>query len=372
MELIHLQHYWWFLISLLGGLLTFLLFVQGGQSMLYSLCKTSQERDLVVNTLGHQWEYTFTTLVVFGGAFFASFPLFYSTSFGGAYIVWMLILFSFVVQAVSYEYRKKENNLLGSRTYELFLQFNGFVAPFLIGAAVGTFFTGQPFKLNYMNQVEWMTRWRGLDALAMLPCYFSGIAVLFLSRTLALLYIIHQIHEDQLQKRCHKQLLWNALITVVSLVTFLVMICLGKGYNVLSDMNIELLQYKYWYNIIEMPLNTAVLLVGIVLVLWGIISTLVRPTLRSGIWFSGIGSVLTVVALFGLAGYNNTAFYPSTTDINSSLTLTKASSSYYTLRTMSWVSLFIPVVLAYIWYAWKSITKGGLSTKGLESEEKKY
>lgn len=372
MELIHFQHYWWIIISLLAGVLTFLLFVQGGQSMLYTLGKTNTERDLIINTLGHKWEYTFTTLVVFGGAFFASFPLFYSTSFGGAYVVWILILFSFVIQAVSYEYRKKPNNFLGSRTYELFLQINGYVGPFLIGAAVATFFTGSPFQLNHMMQVEWMTPWRGVDALFVLTNYFLAFGVLFLSRTLAILYLINMIDDPTLSARCRHQLLPNALIAVITLVVFLGVILLSKGYGVMPNGTVELVKYKYFHNLIEVPINTIILLAGLVLVLFGIIATLVRSVYRNGIWFSGLGTVLTVTALFGIAAYNQTAFYPSTTDLNSSLTIVNASSSLYTLETMSWVSLFVPFVIAYMWYAWRAISKGGISTKQLNSEEHTY
>lgn len=372
MELIHFQYYWWIIISLLAGTLTFLLFVQGGQSMLYSLGKTSDERDLIINTLGHKWEYTFTTLVVFGGAFFASFPLFYATSFGGAYVVWILILFSFVIQAVSYEYRKKPNNFLGSRTYELFLQINGYVGPFLIGAAVATFFTGSPFKLNHMMQVEWTTPWRGVDALFVITNYFLAFGVLFLTRALALLYLIKLINDQTLIDRCRKKLIPNASIAVLMLVIFLIIIFFSNGFGVMPDGNVQYVPYKYFQNLIEVPVNSIILLAGIVLVLWGFVFTIICSNYRNGIWFSGLGTILTVTALFGLATYNNTAFYPSTADLNSSLTIVNASSSLYTLETMSWVSLAVPFVIAYMWYAWRAISKGGMNMKQLESEDHTY
>lgn len=372
MELNILQHYWWILISILGGILVFLLFVQGGQSLLYVIGKEKEERDLIVNTLGHKWEYTFTTLVVFGGAFFASFPLFYSTSFGGAYVVWMLILFCFVFQAVSYEYRNKENNFLGSRTYELFLMINGFAGPFLLGAAVATFFTGSPFRLGTMHDVEWMTPWRGLDALFVITNYFLALAVFFLSRTLAALYFILAINNENIQRRSHRQVLYNAIPFVIFFLLFLGFIFTGKGYAVTSESNIALVRYKYFYNFTEMPLNAVIFVVGVVSVLYGIIRTLLVSQWHKGIWYTGAGTILTVISLFIIAGFNNTAFYPSSTDLNSSLTIFNASSSLYTLKAMSWVSLIIPIVIAYIWYAWRSMTRKAMSTPDLEKEDTKY
>lgn len=372
MDLNMLQHYWWILICILGGLLVFLLFVQGGQSLLYTVGKSKDERDLIVNTLGHKWEYTFTTLVVFGGAFFASFPLFYATSFGGAYVVWMLILFCFVFQAVSYEYRSKKNNFLGSRTYEVFLMINGFAAPFLLGAAVATFFTGSPFRLGMMHDVEWMTPWRGLDALFVLTNYFLALAVFFLSRTLAALYFILTIDNDAIQTRSHKQVLYNAIPFVILFLLFLGFIFAGKGYAINAEGGIELVQYKYFFNLIEMPLNAVIFILGVVCVLYGIIRTLLAPQWHKGIWFAGLGTVLAVIGLLIIAGFNNTAFYPSSTDLDSSLTIYNASSSLYTLKAMSWVSLIIPIVIAYIWYAWRSMTRKRMNTKELEEADTKY
>lgn len=372
MSLDILQHYWWILIAILGGLLVFLLFVQGGQSMLYTIGKTPEEKDLLTNSLGRKWEFTFTTLVVFGGAFFASFPLFYSTSFGGAYIVWMLILFSFVIQAVSYEYRKKPNNFLGQHTYEVFLIINGVAAPLLIGAAVATFFTGSPFKLNEMMQVSWMTPWRGLDALFVPANYFLAFAVFFLARTLACLFFSNTIDNANIHTRCNKQLRWNALFFVIALLTFLVIILCSKGYSISAEGYIERIPYKYFYNLVEMPLNSCLLLAGVIAALYGIIKTLLHPGWRKGIWFTGTGSILAVIALFILAGFNDTSFYPSSTDLQSSLTIYNASSSKFTLEVMSYVSLIIPIVIIYIWYAWRALTRKPISTDELKEGGHQY
>lgn len=372
MELDILQHYWWILLCILGGSLVFLLFVQGGQSLLYTLGKNKEERDLLINALGNKWEYTFTTLVVFGGAFFASFPLFYATSFGGAYAVWMLILFCFVLQAVSYEFRSKKNNFLGSRTYEIFLMINGFAAPILLGAAVATFFTGAPFRLGAMHDVEWMTPWRGLDALFVITNYFLALAVFFLVRTLAALYFILTVDHDAIRTRSRRQVIYNAIPFVVFFLLFLGFIFTGKGYAIHPEGNIELIQYKYFFNLLEMPVNTILLLVGIVCVLYGIIRSIFSPQWQKGIWFSGTGTVLTVISLLIIAGFNNTAFYPSSTDLNSSLTIYNASSSLYTLKVMSWVSIIVPIVIAYIWYVWRSMTRKAMSPKELEDAEHKY
>lgn len=372
MSLYLLQHYWWILISILAGALVFLLFVQGGQSLLYTIGKDKAERDLIVNTLGHKWEYTFTTLVVFGGAFFASFPLFYSTSFGGAYVVWMLILFCFVLQAVSYEYRNKPNNFLGTRTYEVFLMINGFAAPLLLGAAVATFFTGSPFRLGMMNHVEWLTPWRGLDALFVFTNYMLAFAVFFLARTLACLYFIPTINNGMIRERSLRQLRFNAIPFVVTFLLFVGLILSRQGVGINAEEITELIPYKYFHNLMEMPVNTLIFGIGVISVLYGIIRTLVRPGWHKGIWFSGSGTILTVIALFILAGFNNTAFYPSSADINSSLTIYNASSSLYTLKAMSYVSIIVPIVIAYIWYAWRSMTRKPMDTQELEEADNKY
>ncbi len=372
MDLNILQHYWWILICILGGCLVFLLFVQGGQSLLYTIGKNKDERDLLVNTMGRKWELTFTTLVVFGGAFFASFPLFYATSFGGAYAVWMLLLFCFVIKAVSYEYRNKKNNFLGSRTYEIFLIINGFAAPFLIGAAVATFFTGSPFRLGAMHDVEWQTPWRGLDALFVLTNYFLALAVLFLARTQAALYFILTIGNENIRHRSHRQVLYNAVPFVIFFLLFLGSVFTGKGYAINETGNIELIPGKYFSNLIAMPFNTAILLISIACVLFGIIRTIFRPQWKKGIWYTGTGTILTVIGLLVIAGFNNTAFYPSSADPDSSLTIYNASSSLYTLKAMSWVSLIIPVVIAYIWHAWRSMTRKTTDIREIKETENKY
>lgn len=372
MSLDILQHYWWILISVLGGTLVFLLFVQGGQSLLYTLGKTKAERDLIVNTLGHKWELTFTTLVVFGGAFFASFPLFYATSFGGAYAVWMLILFCFVFQAVSFEYRSKPRNFLGTRTYEVFLIINGFAGPLLLGAAVATFFTGSPFRLGASHDVIWLTPWRGLDALFVFTNYMLAFAVFFLARVLACLYFRIAIDNEALKERIHRQLLYNAVPFLVTFLVFIGMILAGDGYGSNARGQIVPMPHKYWNNLLEMPVNTGLFLFGVILVLYGILRAYLHPEWRKGIWFAGSGTLLTVATLFILAGFNNTAFYPSSADPASSLTIYNASSSEYTLRTMSWVSLIIPIVIAYIWYVWRSMTRHPVTTEEIEGAETKY
>ena len=335
--LLFLQHYWWFLISLLGALLVFLLFVQGGQGLLYTMGRTEAERDLVVNALGRKWEFTFTTLVTFGGAFFASFPLFYSTSFGGAFYVWMAILLVFVVQAVSYEYRRKPSNVLGQRTYEAFLVLNGVAGPLLLGVAVGTFFTGAEFTVNRMNMAavggdtaisQWATPWHGLEALTDARNLLLGVAVFALSRVLALHFFLNNLDDETLRLRARR---------------------LSCGYSLLFLA--AFLAFFGW-------------------LLWGLWSG-GRNGSRRAIWFSGAGTILTVLALLLLAGWNDTCYYPSLTDMQSSLAITNSSSSLFTLKVMSVVSLLIPFVAAYIWYAWRALTRP-ISEREVEEAEHKY
>ncbi|MDR0712667.1 MAG: cytochrome d ubiquinol oxidase subunit II [Bacteroidales bacterium] len=373
-----LQQYWWFLVSLLAGLLAFLLFVQGGQSMIFSLSKTDSEKRLLVNVLGRKWEYTFTTLVTFGGAFFASFPLFYSTSFGGAYYVWMLILLCFVLQAVAYEFQSKPGNLFGKKTYQAFLFVNGLLGTVLIGAAIATFFTGSDFLVNKSNLTNlsegfapvisaWGSGWHGLDAalpvgngtlLACLRNLSLGLAVFFLARTLATLFFVNRLNHAVLESRLKKTLWINAVPFVVLFLVFVIWTLLDKGYAVdKATGEVSLVQFKYFLNLIEMPVVLVLFLLGVVAVLYGVIATLFCKKFKKGIWYSGTGTVVTVLSLFLTAGYNNTAFYPSSTDLQSSLTIYNASSSPYTLTAMSWVSLLIPFVLAYIVYAWWSMEK---------------
>ena len=375
-----LQHYWWFLISLLGGLLTFLLFIQGGQSMLFSLSKTEDEKRLLVNVLGRKWEYTFTTLVTFGGAFFASFPLFYSTSFGGAYWVWMIILFAFIIQAVSYEFQSKPGNVFGKTTYRSMLYINGLLGTFLIGVAVGTFFTGSDFTVGKGNIADifspvvsrWGSGWHGLEALLNIQNLLLGLSVFFLARTIALLYFINRLKNEVLEKRSHKFLLYNALPFVVVFVTFVVLLLLSEGYAVDTEGKVYMEKYKYFFNLVQMPVVGILFLVGVLLVLFGIIASFLKPQFKKGIWFSGLGTVITVTMLFMIAGYNNTAFYPSYADLQSSLTIFNASSSDFTLRAMSWASLLIPVVVVYIFIAWRSMEKKRTDIQDVNDDSHAY
>lgn len=359
-----LQQYWWMIISLLGAILVFLLFVQGGQTLIFSIGKSEMERKLVINSLGRKWEFTFTTLVTFGGAFFASFPLFYSTSFGGAYWVWMLILFAFIIQAISYEYRSKPNNFLGAKTYEIFLFINGAVGTILLGTVVATFFTGSEFSVNEMNFSKWEGAANGLELALNLHNLSLGLAVFFLARVLGTLYFMNNIDDKNIIERSKKQLLYNAIPFVVFFLTFVIWLLFidGFAYDPITKI-VAYEPYKYLHNFLQMPIVLVLFLVGIVLVLFGIGKSILKES-TNGIWFAGIGTVLTVFALFLIAGLNNTSFYPSTFDLQNSLTIENASSSKYTLKAMSYVSLMVPFVVAYIWYAWKSI-----NNKKIDAEE---
>lgn len=361
---IFLQHYWWFLISLLGGLLVFLLFVQGGQSLLFQLGKTEAQRQLLLESTGKKWELTFTTLVTFGGAFFASFPLFYSTSFGGAYWVWMLILLCFVLQAVSYEYQMRKGNLLGKKTYRIFLLINGIAGPVLLGTAVGTFFNGAEFIVNKEQLSvlsmpvisQWATPWHGLEAVLNIWNVCLGIAVFFLARVLAILYFMNNIDDESIRSQSWNRLLPESIAFLLFFLAFLAHWLIADGFAVNPDTQEIFMQpYKYALNLLEMPYVTGILLVGVILVLWGIGKTYLNPSYREGIWFSGTGTVLTVLAILLCAGWNHTAYYPSITDLQSSLTLQNSCSSPFTLKVMSYVSILIPFVLAYIFYAWRAI-----------------
>ncbi|MFV0521424.1 MAG: cytochrome d ubiquinol oxidase subunit II [Mangrovibacterium sp.] len=364
---LYLQQYWWMIVSLLGALFVFLSFVQGGQSLMYQVAKTEDQRLLCINTLGRKWEFTFTTLVTFGGAFFASFPLFYATSFGGAYWVWIAILFCFIIQAVSYEYRRKPGNLLGQRTYEAFLMINGILAPILIGTAVGTFFNGAQFILDDHNIVHWQTQARGLEAVLNFHNVALGLSVFFLARVLGALYFINSVNDETVYKLSKKQVMINAVIFLVFFLYFLISLLFKDGYAYDSSTGLVHVEaFKYWHNLIEMPAVFVVLLVGVVSVLWGIISTLISHT-HKGIWFTGGGTVAVVWMLFLLAGLNNTSFYPSLADMQSSLTIENSSSSQFTLTVMSYVSLIIPFVVAYIWWFWKAMNKKQISSDELDS-----
>ncbi len=358
-----LQQYWWIIISLLGSLLVFLLFVQGGETLIYSLAKNKEERTLLVNSLGRKWEFTFTTLVTFGGAFFASFPLFYSTSFGGAYWVWMAILFSFIIQAIAYEYRSKPSNVFGSKTYEVFLLINGFLGTLLLGTAVGTFFTGSQFTVNQGNIAalsnltisQWQSPFHGLEAVANLENVSLGLSVFFLSRILGILYFMNNVDNDQILNRARKSLLINIFPFLIVFLYFVTRLLVSEGFAYQPGTGVVFMEkFKYLHNFLDMPLIAAFFLIGVLLVLFGVIKSIMSRT-SSGIWYTGPGTVLTVFALFIVAGFNNTAFYPSVADLQSSLTIENSSSSHYTLTVMSYVSLLVPFVLAYIIYAWRAI-----------------
>ena len=378
--LLFLQHYWWFLISLLGALLVFLLFVQGGQGLLYTMGRTEAERDLVVNALGRKWEFTFTTLVTFGGAFFASFPLFYSTSFGGAFYVWMAILLVFVVQAVSYEYRRKPSNVLGQRTYEAFLVLNGVAGPLLLGVAVGTFFTGAEFTVNRMNMAavggdtaisQWATPWHGLEALTDARNLLLGVAVFALSRVLALHFFLNNLDDETLRLRARRLSCGYSLLFLAAFLAFFGWLLCSDGWAIdPASGTVSIEPYKYLHNLLAMPAVAIVLLAGVAAVLWGLWSG-GRNGSRRAIWFSGAGTILTVLALLLLAGWNDTCYYPSLTDMQSSLAITNSSSSLFTLKVMSVVSLLIPFVAAYIWYAWRALTRP-ISEREVEEAEHKY
>ena len=374
---IFLQHYWWVVISLLAAILVFLLFVQGGNSMLFCVGKSDEKRKLLVNSTGRKWEFTFTTLVVFGGAFFASFPLFYSTSFGGAYWLWMIILFSFVLQAVSYEFQNKIGNLLGVKTYQTFLVINGVVGPFLLGAAVATFFTGSDFIINKSNIgdfsmpviSQWGNQWHGLDALGNIWNIVLGLAVFFLSRVLGALYFINNIDDAELISRVRRSLIGNTILFLVFFLVFIVRTLLADGFAVDPSSGVIFMEpYKYLTNFLEMPIVLIVFLVGVLLVLFGIIYTLIKKTFDKGIWFAGIGTIFTVLGLLLVAGLNNTSYYPSIGDLQSSLTLSNSCSSLFTLKTMAWVTLWVPVVIAYIFYTWRKIDVRKISSKELDDK----
>lgn len=378
---IFLQHYWWFLVSLLGALLVFLLFVQGGNSLLFRLGRTEDERTMLVNSTGRKWEFTFTTLVTFGGAFFASFPLFYSTSFGGAYWLWMIILFTFVLQAVSYEFQSKLGNLLGKRTYQYFLVLNGLVGPVLLGVAVATFFNGSEFLVSKGNLTDelmpvisqWANGWHGLDALAHPTNLLLGFAVFFLSRLLGTLYFINNIRSESLVQRCRRQLVVDGIPFLLLFLAFVAHVLLKDGFAVQPEIGeIAMEPFKYFNNLIAMPYLLVLFLMGVVGVLFGLGKSIFCKTYTRGIWFAGVGTVLTVLALLLTVGYNHTAYYPSTADLQSSLTLSNSCSSLFTLQTMAYVSVLVPFVLAYIVYAWRAIDRKPITEEEIKRDEHLY
>lgn len=379
-EYVFLQQYWWFIVSLLGGLLVFLLFVQGGNVLIFSAGRSEAERSLIVNSTGRKWELTFTTLVTFGGAFFASFPLFYSTSFGGAYWLWVLILISFVFQAVSYEFQTKAGNILGRNTFRVFLVANGFLGPFLLGMAVATFFTGSDFTVNKEAVGDslapvistWGNGWHGLEAFTNIWNICLGLAVFFLAMTLGALYMINNIEDENIVLKLRLRLWLSSFCFLILFVAFLLHICIAPGFAVDQDGTVFMEKSKYLHNFIQMPAVLVIFLAGVVLVLYGIVRTLASRKYRRGIWSTGLGTVLAVLGLFLVAGYNGTAYYPSVTDLQSSLTISNSSSSLFTLKTMTIVSFIIPFVLAYIIYAWRSMDRKSLTGDELDETTDKY
>ena len=373
-----LQQYWWFLIALLGGLLVFLLFVQGGNALIFLAGKNESERELIINSTGRKWELTFTTLVTFGGAFFASFPLFYSTSFGGAYWVWILILITFVFQAVSYEFQGKAGNLLGKNTFRIFLTLNGCLAPLLIGTAVGTFFTGSQFAVdkaavgNIAAPVisRWATQWHGLEAVANPFNVGFGLMVMCLAVSLGALYLINNIKNEKLATQLRRSLLISFLCFLLLLVYVVITLLTMDGFAVDANGEVFMEEYKYLNNFLQMPAVLAMFLVGAVLLVWGVVATLLKQGFSRGIWLAAPGTVFAVMALFMIAGYNNTAYYPSTYDLQSSLTLANSCSSEFTLSTMAVVSLIIPFVVGYIAYFWRQMDKKSLTTEELNTSDK--
>ena len=377
-----LQHYWWFIVSLLGAILVFLLFVQGANSVARSLGYTEEGRRIVYNSTGRKWEFTFTTLVTFGGAFFASFPLFYSTSFGGAYWLWMIILFTFVLQAVSYEFQNKIGNILGPKTFQFFLTLNGIVGPLLLGGAVATFFEGSNFIITKENLVDagaitpiisrWANASHGLDALLNPWVLVFGFAVVFLARVLGILYIINNVDDENIRSRASVRLIGAAVPFVVLFVAYLVHLLVKEGYAINASGLVYMEPYKYLHNMIEMWGLLVLLLSGVIMVLFGIIYTIISKRFIAGIWQAGLGTIFTVLALLLLAGWNDTAYYPSTADLQSSLTLANSCSSEFTLRTMFWVSLLVPFVLAYIFYAWRAIDKKKITKEEIQGDDHAY
>jgi cytochrome d ubiquinol oxidase subunit II len=373
-----LQHYWCFIVSLLGAILVFLLFVQGANSVARSLGYTEEGRRLVYNSTGRKWEFTFTTLVTFGGAFFASFPLFYSTSFGGAYWLWMIILFTFVLQAVSYEFQNKIGNFLGPKTFQFFLTLNGIVGPLLLGGAVATFFEGSNFVVEKNNLIDvtamtpvishWANASHGLDALLNPWVLVFGFAVVFLARVLGIFYVMNNVNDEDIRSRGSVRLIGAAVPFLVFFLAYFIHLLLKDGFAVAADGTIYMEPYKYLNNLLTMWYLLVILLIGVVLVLFGIGKTIVSKDYNGGIWPVGIGTVLTVLALLLCSAWNNTAYYPSTADLQSSLTLANSCSSEFTLRTMFYVSLLVPFVLAYIVYCWRAIDKKKLDREELKTD----
>lgn len=370
LELEALQIYWWVVLSLLGGLLIFMFFVQGGQTLMDELSSSELEKSMLINSLGRKWELGFTTLVLFGGAAFAAFPLFYSTSFGGAYWAWLAILLCFILQAVSYEYRKKEGNLYGAKTFEIFLKINGFLGVFLIGVAVSSFFSGSHFTLNSQNFVQWQHPLRGLELLLNPYNYLLGFALVFLSRILGTAYFMNNINDENIKNKCIQKLKINSLLFLPFFLGFLAWIFLKDGFLMSADKSISLQSGVYLNNFLSYPVFAVLLLLGVVAVLLGMVQGIKSCT--KAIWTLGVGTVLAVFALLLSVGLGESAFYPSLSDLQSSLTIKNASSSYYTLSVMAWVSLLVPFVLAYIFYVWRAMDRIKISKEEIANDEHAY
>ncbi len=367
-----LQQLWWLIVSVVGSLFVFLTFVQGGQTLILTLTRDEDEKTLMINSLGRKWELTFTTLVLFGGAFYASFPLFYASSFGGAYWVWIAILFTFIIQAVSYEYRRKPNNFLGQKTYEIFMFINGSVGILLIGAAIGTFFTGSNFTLNDYNLVKWTHPLRGLEAAFNVFNVSLGLFLVFLARVLGALYLANNLEHENLVGRLKSASFKNLLCALPFLLYVLISLVLMDGFAVdQTNGTVSMMSGKYFQNLLQMPIVLILLLTGLVLVVFGVLLNRFTASVR-GIWPAGLGTVLTCLSLFSLAGYNNTPFYPSKADLNSSLTIYNASSSHYTLTMMSYVAIAVPFVLAYIAWVWRQMDSKKLTVEELAADDKSY
>jgi len=374
-----LQNYWWFLIALLGGLLVFLMFVQGANLQLGNRKFSELQKRMILNSTGRKWELTFTTLVTFGGAFFASFPLFYSTSFGGAYWVWILLLITFVFQAVAYEFQNKKENLIGVKGFRIALMVNGFLAPFLVGTAVGTFFTGSDFTVNKLAISDpaapvistWGNGWHGLEALGQFHAVLLGCALVFLTCILGALYILNNVEDTEVHTQMRRSVKLCIVPFLVFILVWLVILLVSPGYAVDDAGVVSLEKFKYLHNLLQMPVVLVLLLIGVVLVLWGIFQGAFTKS-RCGIWPAGIGTVLVVMAVFFVAGYNGTAYYPSCTDLQSSLSIRNSSSSQFTLQVMFWVSLLIPFVLAYIVYAWHQMDKKKITQDEISDTPHKY
>ncbi len=369
-ELLTYQQYWWFLVALLGGLFAFMAFVQGGQTLLTTLAKNEDEKSIIIGSLGRKWELTFTTLVMFGGALFAAFPLLYAVSFGGAYFVWMIILFCFIIQAVSYEYRLKPNNFLGQKTYEIFLYINGSLGIILIGVALGTFFTGGNFIKSDMNLSSWVEPTYGLEAVLNPFNVALGFTLFFLARMQASFYFLNNIDHEAIIARAKKQLIVDAALFVGFFLIVAVMLLLLSGVEY-KDGIFKVVEYKFLTNLLETPLLVVTLLLGVVLIFYALFITLLKNS-DKGIWFSGLGTVIAITTILSLLGFNNTAIYPSLVDLQSSLNIQNSSGSLYTLEVMSYVSLMVPMILAYVYFVWKSMDRDKITADEILSDSHRY